>query len=108
MCVCVCVCVRVRVRVRVRVCVCVCVSTFVHIVCMYVHWIHKCLRGSCYHIFRNYHVWVEGWMERPDLKGAYGGWQALDATPQELSPHSDTYTLGPAPVAGIKEGIDLR
>ena len=47
-------------------------------------------------------------MERPDLRGAYGGWQALDATPQELSPHSDTYTLGPAPVAGIKEGKDLR
>ena len=57
---------------------------------------------------RNYHVWVEGWMERPDLKGAYGGWQALDATPQELSPHSDTYTLGPAPVAAIKEGNDKK
>nr|WVH01986.1 protein-glutamine gamma-glutamyltransferase K-like isoform X5 [Halisarca dujardinii] len=57
----------------------------------------------------NYHVWVEGWMERPDLKGGvYGGWQALDATPQELSPHSDTYTLGPAPVGAIKEGKDTR
>lgn len=31
---------------------------------------------------RNYHVWVEAWMSRPDLGPSYGGWQALDATPQ--------------------------
>ena len=47
-------------------------------------------------------------MERSDLKGHYGGWQALDATPQELSGHSDTYTLGPAPLAAIKEGQDKK
>ena len=57
---------------------------------------------------RNYHVWVEAWMERPDLKGHYGGWQVLDATPQEPSPHSGVFTLGPAPVAAIKEGRDVR
>lgn len=36
---------------------------------------------------RNYHVWVEGWMKRPDLAkdGRYDGWQALDPTPQEKS-----------------------
>lgn len=54
----------------------------------------------------NFHVWVEAWMARPDLpKGnscdvvfkktrmllyvqirlGYGGWQAIDATPQERS-----------------------
>jgi hypothetical protein len=35
---------------------------------------------------RNFHVWNEVWMSRPDLpdKG-YGGWQACDATPQEAS-----------------------
>ncbi|XP_014903761.1 protein-glutamine gamma-glutamyltransferase E-like [Poecilia latipinna] len=35
----------------------------------------------------NFHVWVEGWMRRPDLAedGRYDGWQALDGTPQELS-----------------------
>uniref|UniRef100_A0A3Q3DEB4 Transglutaminase-like domain-containing protein n=1 Tax=Hippocampus comes TaxID=109280 RepID=A0A3Q3DEB4_HIPCM len=35
----------------------------------------------------NYHVWVESWMKRPDLKanGKYDGWQVLDATPQEAS-----------------------
>lgn len=36
---------------------------------------------------RNFHVWVEGWMRRPDLeKGTtYDGWQVLDPTPQEQS-----------------------
>ena len=34
----------------------------------------------------NFHVWNEVWMERPDLEpGGYGGWQAIDATPQILS-----------------------
>lgn len=34
----------------------------------------------------NFHVWNEVWMERPDLEpGNYGGWQAIDATPQEES-----------------------
>ena len=47
---------------------------------------------------RNYHVWVEGWMKRPDLDGSFGGWQALDATPQELSPHSRTMVVGPASI----------
>lgn len=34
---------------------------------------------------RNFHVWNEGWMARRDLPPGYGGWQVLDATPQELS-----------------------
>lgn len=33
----------------------------------------------------NFHVWNEVWMTRPDLEGMYGGWQAIDATPQESS-----------------------
>ena len=53
-------------------------------------------------------MWVETCMERPDLKGHYGGWQALDTTPQEPSPHSGVFTIGPAPVAAIKEGRDVR
>ena len=55
-------------------------------------------------------MWVDGWMERPDLKGHYGGWQALDATPQEPSPHSPSgaFTLGPAPVVAVKEGRGIR
>nr|CAI5827749.1 unnamed protein product [Callosobruchus analis] len=36
-----------------------------------------------------YHVWTEAWMERLDLGAYYGGWQAIDATPQELS--GDSY-----------------
>ena len=43
-------------------------------------------------------MWVEGWMKRPDLDGSFGGWQALDATPQELSPHSRTMVVGPASI----------
>ena len=34
----------------------------------------------------NFHVWNEVWMKRPDLNdGVYGGWQVIDATPQEPS-----------------------
>ena len=33
----------------------------------------------------NFHVWNECWMARPDLQAGYGGWQAVDATPQETS-----------------------
>ena len=34
----------------------------------------------------NFHVWNEVWMRRPDLNdGVYGGWQVIDATPQEPS-----------------------
>lgn len=59
----------------------------------------------------NFHVWVEAWMERPDLKGHYGGWQAVDATPQEPSgmpPLKNSFTLGPAPLSAVKEGKDKR
>lgn len=33
----------------------------------------------------NFHVWNEVWFARPDLQPGYGGWQAIDATPQETS-----------------------
>lgn len=35
--------------------------------------------------FRNFHVWNECWMARKDIPPGYGGWQVLDATPQETS-----------------------
>lgn len=57
----------------------------------------------------NYHVWNEVWMERPDLgytEGSYGGWQAVDATPQEMS--EDIYRCGPASVRAVKMGEILR
>ena len=47
-------------------------------------------------------------MDRPDLTGNYSGWQAVDATPQEISKHSGTMVTGPASVRAIKEGIDLK
>ncbi|XP_036447323.1 protein-glutamine gamma-glutamyltransferase 2-like [Colossoma macropomum] len=50
----------------------------------------------------NFHVWVESWMTRPDLKLGYEGWQASDPTPQETS--DGIYCCGPVPVRAIKEG----
>ncbi|XP_067624559.1 annulin isoform X2 [Eurosta solidaginis] len=58
----------------------------------------------------NYHVWNELWMQRPDLgigpHGSYGGWQAVDATPQEQS--DSMYRVGPASVVAVKNGEILR
>ncbi|XP_053288678.1 protein-glutamine gamma-glutamyltransferase E isoform X2 [Pleuronectes platessa] len=57
----------------------------------------------------NYHVWVEGWMKRPDLEEGdkYDGWQVLDPTPQEKS--NGVYCCGPASVKAIRSGnIDLK
>ncbi|XP_055541423.1 annulin-like isoform X2 [Wyeomyia smithii] len=54
----------------------------------------------------NYHVWNEVWMKRPDLgvssDGDYGGWQAIDATPQEMS--DGMFHCGPASVLAVKLG----
>lgn len=48
-------------------------------------------------------------MDRPDLglnNGSYGGWQAVDATPQEMS--DGLYRCGPASVRAVKLGEILR
>uniref|UniRef100_A0A8I5NX33 Transglutaminase C-terminal domain-containing protein n=1 Tax=Papio anubis TaxID=9555 RepID=A0A8I5NX33_PAPAN len=46
-------------------------------------------------------------MARKDLPPGYGGWQVLDATPQEMS--NGVYCCGPASVRAIKEGeVDLN
>ncbi|KAM8945570.1 protein-glutamine gamma-glutamyltransferase 5-like [Pelodytes ibericus] len=50
----------------------------------------------------NFHVWNECWMARKDLPIGYGGWQVLDATPQEKS--RGVYCCGPTSVKAIKEG----
>lgn len=50
----------------------------------------------------DFHVWNESWFKRPDLPGSYDGWQAYDATPQEVS--EGVFTCGPAPVKGIRDG----
>ncbi|XP_041954026.1 protein-glutamine gamma-glutamyltransferase 2a isoform X1 [Alosa sapidissima] len=50
----------------------------------------------------NFHVWIDSWMARPDLKEGFGGWQASDPTPQERS--DGVFCCGPVPVSGIKEG----
>lgn len=50
----------------------------------------------------NYHVWNDCWMARHDLPVGYGGWQAIDATPQEAS--EDIYRAGPASLVAIIRG----
>jgi len=50
----------------------------------------------------NFHCWNDAWMARPDLKPGYGGWQAIDATPQETS--YGLYQCGPCSLRAIKEG----
>nr|QVD39275.1 Hemocyte protein-glutamine gamma-glutamyltransferase [Schistocerca gregaria] len=56
----------------------------------------------------NYHVWTDVWMARPDLPRGYGGWQAIDPTPQELSTDADdssgSYQCGPASLEAIRCG----
>ncbi|XP_078411513.1 protein-glutamine gamma-glutamyltransferase 2-like [Cetorhinus maximus] len=55
----------------------------------------------------NFHVWIESWMARNDLRSGYDGWQALDPTPQEKS--EGIFCCGPAPVNAIKEGaVDMK
>uniref|UniRef100_A0A667YVR0 protein-glutamine gamma-glutamyltransferase n=1 Tax=Myripristis murdjan TaxID=586833 RepID=A0A667YVR0_9TELE len=51
----------------------------------------------------NYHCWNEVYMARPDLPDGMGGWQVVDATPQETS--DGHFRCGPASVAAIKEGL---
>ncbi|CAD7077040.1 unnamed protein product [Hermetia illucens] len=50
----------------------------------------------------NYHVWNDVYMARPDLPKGYGGWQAVDATPQETS--DGFYQCGPASLEAIRRG----
>ncbi|KAK3546808.1 hypothetical protein QTP86_002917 [Hemibagrus guttatus] len=61
--------------------------------------------GQCW-VFsgvENFHVWNDCWMARPDLPPSLGGWQALDAMPQETS--QGIFCCGPAPVAAIHDGL---
>ncbi|XP_072165273.1 protein-glutamine gamma-glutamyltransferase K-like [Diadema setosum] len=51
----------------------------------------------------NFHVWNEVWMARPDLIEGMGGWQVVDATPQETS--EGIFQTGPAPKMAIKQGL---
>ncbi|XP_047424368.1 coagulation factor XIII A chain-like [Mugil cephalus] len=51
----------------------------------------------------NFHSWNEVCTTRPDLPPGLGGWQVVDATPQETS--DGNFRCGPASVAAIKEGL---
>ncbi|XP_053402717.1 hemocyte protein-glutamine gamma-glutamyltransferase-like [Mercenaria mercenaria] len=50
----------------------------------------------------NFHVWNDVWLARPDLPPGYGGWQAIDATPQETS--EGVYCMGPMSLLAVKRG----
>lgn len=49
----------------------------------------------------NFHVWNDVWMDRPDLAKGYGGWQAIDGTPQETSDSKLTFNIR----VGFREGF---
>ncbi|XP_058298789.1 protein-glutamine gamma-glutamyltransferase 4 [Hylobates moloch] len=51
---------------------------------------------------RNFHMWTDAWMKRPDLPKGYDGWQAVDATPQERS--QGVFCCGPSPLTTIRKG----
>ncbi|XP_033853103.2 protein-glutamine gamma-glutamyltransferase K [Acipenser ruthenus] len=51
----------------------------------------------------NFHVWNDCWLARPDLPPGMGGWQAVDATPQETS--QGTFCCGPSSVIAIRNGL---
>ncbi|XP_070709475.1 coagulation factor XIII A chain-like [Pempheris klunzingeri] len=51
----------------------------------------------------NYHCWNEVFIVRPDLPPGLGGWQVVDATPQETS--DGLYRCGPSPVSAIRSGV---
>lgn len=50
----------------------------------------------------NFHVWNDVWMTRPDLPSGYGGWQAIDSTPQEVS--EGVFQCGPASLEAVRRG----
>ncbi|XP_043209570.1 hemocyte protein-glutamine gamma-glutamyltransferase-like isoform X2 [Amphibalanus amphitrite] len=50
----------------------------------------------------NFHVWNDVWMSRPDLPQGYGGWQAVDATPQQES--ENKFQCGPCSLEAIRRG----
>lgn len=58
--------------------------------------------GDCFDSCWNFHVWNEVWMTRPDLPSGYGGWQIIDATPQEAS--DAIYRCGPASLEAVRRG----
>ncbi|XP_076348254.1 hemocyte protein-glutamine gamma-glutamyltransferase-like [Tachypleus tridentatus] len=69
----------------------------------YVFHLDRCSDLTCLHYrCRNFHVWNDCWMARPDLPTGYGGWQAYDSTPQETS--EGVYQTGPASVLAVQRG----
>ncbi|RWS14443.1 Hemocyte protein-glutamine gamma-glutamyltransferase-like protein, partial [Dinothrombium tinctorium] len=50
----------------------------------------------------NFHAWTEVWMKRTDLPNGYGGWQAIDATPQERS--DGLSQAGPVSLFAVRTG----
>ncbi|XP_034826300.1 hemocyte protein-glutamine gamma-glutamyltransferase-like [Maniola hyperantus] len=57
---------------------------------------------DCFDSCWNFHVWNDVWMQRTDLPQGYGGWQIIDATPQEEA--ESVYKCGPASVEAVRRG----
>ena len=47
--------------------------------------------GETFDSIWNFHVWNDVWFSRPDMPPGYGGWQAIDSTPQERSMGKNFY-----------------
>ncbi|XP_022122190.2 hemocyte protein-glutamine gamma-glutamyltransferase-like [Pieris rapae] len=57
---------------------------------------------DCYDSCWNFHAWNDVWMQRPDLPQGYGGWQIIDATPQEEA--DAVFQCGPASLEAVRKG----
>jgi hypothetical protein len=61
-------------------------------------WVIEFARGES---IWNFHVWNDAFMARPDLGKKLPVWNALDATPQELS--DNAYQMGPAALEDVAD-----
>jgi transglutaminase 1 len=59
--------------------------------------------GDSHDAVWNFHAWTEVFMARPDLPHGYGGWQAIDATPNKQS-GADKMQCGPSSIEAVRRG----
>jgi transglutaminase 1 len=60
--------------------------------------------GDSHDAIWNFHSWTEVFMARPDLPHGYGGWQAIDATPQQQQSGADKMQCGPSSIEAVRRG----
>jgi len=61
--------------------------------------------GDSHDAIWTFHSWTEVLMARTDLPHGYGGWQCIDATPQQQSGNNtDTNQCGPVSIEAVRRG----